>query len=105
MGVGVMVAVAAEDGNVQIEAVFPGGLEKTVEGLEGEGEIALVATWHEREQGEVVAILMEHQVIIAIAKKVSVAVVIVAPFGGGRGVAPFMVALVGAAGAGGSAAG
>ena len=33
MGLGVMVAIAAKDGNVKIELVFPGGLEKTVEGL------------------------------------------------------------------------
>ena len=86
MGLGVMVAIAAKDGNVKIESVFPGSLEKTVEGLKGEGEIALVAAWHEREERQVVAILVEHQVIVAITKDIAFAVGIVAPFGGGVGV-------------------
>ena len=108
MRVGVMVAIAAKDGNVKIEPVFPGGLEKTVEGFQREGEIAFVAARQEGQQGQVVAVLVEHQVIIAIAKEVGVAVVIVAPFGGGRGIASLMVALVNALGeavAGGFAAG
>ena len=108
VGLGIMVAVAAEDGNVKVKLVFAGGLEKTVEGVKGEGEVALVAAWHERQQGQVVAILMEHQVVVAIAKNIAFAVGIVAPFGGGGGVAPLMITLVDAVGAtvaGGFAAG
>ena len=39
--------------------MFPGGFEKAVVNLEREGEVALVASGHERQEGQVVAILME----------------------------------------------
>jgi len=35
MGLGIVVAVAAKDSDAKVEAMFPCGLEKAVEGLEG----------------------------------------------------------------------
>lgn len=82
VGVGVVMAVAAKDADVHVEAVFLCGFEESVEGLEGKSEVALVAPGHDGEEREIVAVLMDHQVVVTVTKEIGVPVGIVAPFGG-----------------------
>lgn len=80
----VVVTVAAEDADAHGEAVFAGCFEEAVEGFERKGVIALVASGHDGEKRQVVSILMDDQVVIAIAEYITALVGIVTPFGGGR---------------------
>ncbi len=87
-------AVTAKDADVHVEAVFPGSLEESVKGFEGEGVVALIAAWHNGEQGQIVSVLVNNEMVVTVAKKKAVAVGIIAPLGSGRGIIAIVLAAI-----------
>lgn len=55
--------------NVHLEAIFPHSFEVAVKGLEREGVVAFTAAEQSCVQGEIMAILMRNQMVVAITKQ------------------------------------
>ncbi len=91
MGIRVMMSVTDENVDMEIQAMLAKCFQKAVQSFQRESVIAFIAPGHDRDENEVVTVLSDDDMIVAVSKDKTVPVMIIAPFGSGTCQIPVMI--------------